>query len=153
MLYEPAARLIAKGSTMTHHQTCMTIQGENDAVREGLRQLMSLDSLQTLSEECRGTLEIVLAEVLNNVVEHAYRDGPGPIRICFDHLDTVLRVSIHDQGLPMPDLQLPKGELKPATFDDPPEGGFGWFLIRSLAADLAYDREGDFNHLYFEVLA
>ena len=88
------------------------------------------------------------------VVEHAYREGPGPIRVCVDHLAPVLKVSVYDQGLPMPDEQLPKGELAPLIDgEDLPEGGFGWFLIRTLTLDLAYERHGAVNHLRFAVQA
>lgn len=136
------------------HQACMTIQGDNLAVRDGLCQLMAMDPLAGLSEDVRGNVEIVLAEALNNVVEHAYRDGPGPIRVCIDHLAPVLKVSVYDQGLPMPDGQLPKGEMAPLLAgDDLAEGGFGWFLIRTLTLDLAYERSGATNHLRFALPA
>lgn len=139
---------------LAQHQACMTINGDNDAVRAGLGNLMSMQPVLDLSDDIRGTLEIVLAEALNNVVEHAYRDAPGPIRICVDHLAPVLKVSVYDQGLPMPDNQLPKGELKPLIEgEELPEGGFGWFLIRTLTVDLAYERLGEFNHLRFAVPA
>ena len=139
---------------LAEHQACMTIHGDNDAVRAGLGSLMAMQPILDLSEDIRGTLEIVLAEALNNVVEHAYADAPGPIRVCVDHIAPVLKVSVYDTGLPMPEGQLPKGEM--AAFDaidDLPEGGFGWFLIRTLTVDLAYERLGEVNHLHFEVQA
>lgn len=136
------------------HQTCLTIHGDNNAVRDGLAKLMAMQPLLDLSDDIRGTLEIVLAEALNNVVEHAYRDGPGPIRVCVDHLAPMLKVSVYDQGLPMPEGRLPDGELKPILEgEDLPEGGFGWFLIRTLTLDLAYERQGAVNHLRFAVQA
>jgi serine/threonine-protein kinase RsbW len=57
-----------------------------------------------------------------------------------------------DRGRPMPDLKLPPGELLP-FFDgqDPPEGGFGWYLIRSLTQDLQYQRVQDQNILQFRL--
>jgi serine/threonine-protein kinase RsbW len=33
--------------------------------------------------------------------------------------------------------------------DDLPEGGFGWYLIRTLARDVRYDRNGVTNCLTF----
>lgn len=136
------------------HQACLTIQGDNMAVRDGLGQLMAMGPLAGLSEDIRGTVEIVLAEALNNVVEHAYPNTPGPILVGIDHLPPVLRVSVYDLGLPMPDGQLPKGELKPMVEgEELPEGGFGWFLIRTLTMDLEYERDGSFNKLRFAVPA
>lgn len=134
------------------HQACMTIHGDNLAVRDGLGALMAMAPVQDLAPDIRGTLEIVLAEALNNVVEHAYAEAPGPIRVCVDHMPPVLKVSVYDTGLPMPQGQLPKGDLAPfAAGDDLPEGGFGWFLIRTLTVELAYERLGEVNHLHFEV--
>jgi serine/threonine-protein kinase RsbW len=135
-------------------QARLTIKGDNASVREGLSQLMTLQAVQALSEDSRGTLEIVLAEALNNVVEHAYRDGPGPIHISIDHLGSRLKVSIRDEGLAMPDLQVPKGKLKPLIDgEEQPEGGFGWALIRMLTQDLEYCRHGQTNHLWFALAA
>ena len=66
----------------------------------------------------------------------------------------MLKVSVYDQGLPMPDEHLPKGELAPLIDgEDLPEGGFGWFLIRTLTLDLEYERDGSFNKLRFAVQA
>ena len=150
-LADPASR---DPVSLPQHQACLTFHGDNYAVRDGLAQLLAMQPLKDLSDDIRGTLEIVLAEALNNVVEHAYREGPGPIRVCVDHLAPVLKVSIYDQGLPMPDEQLPTGDLPPLIDgDDLPEGGFGWFLIRTLTLDLAYERQGSVNHLRFAVQA
>lgn len=132
----------------------MTIQSDNFAVRIGLGQLLSMAPLRHLSDDVRGNVEIVLAEVLNNVVEHAYRDAPGPICICIDHIAPVLAVSVFDQGAPMPGGHLPAGHPLPIEeVEELPEGGFGWFLIRALTQDLRYDRAGEVNRLCFAVQA
>lgn len=121
-------------------------------VREGLRGLMTCPLVRDLSEDCLGTTELVLAEALNNVVEHAYARYPGQIEVEVQRDPDQLRFHIRDQGLPMPGATPPSGRLPEAVdFDDLPEGGFGWFLIRSLAQDLAYRRDGERNHLSFGV--
>ena len=50
-------------------------------VREGLRDLMTCPLVHNLTEDCLGTTELVLAEALNNVVEHAYASFPGEIEV------------------------------------------------------------------------
>lgn len=136
------------------HQACLIIQSDTLAVREVLGALMSMAPLLGLSDEVRGNAEIVLAEALNNVVEHAYRDGPGPIRVCIDHLAPLLTFSVFDQGAEMPGGTLPTGRLEPlGAPEDLPEGGFGWFLIRTLTLDLRYERAGGTNHLRFALQA
>ena len=43
--------------------------------------------LRSLSPDDRGTAEIVLAEVLNNIAEHAYARFPGQIRLSLSQAD------------------------------------------------------------------
>lgn len=96
-------------------------------------------------------VEIVLAEVLNNIVEHARPEGPAKVVII--RSPNKLNIVVRDNGAPMPDGDLPTGQLaKYAINQNPlPEGGFGWFLIRDLASDLEYSRRDDRNHLSFAI--
>lgn len=98
---------------------------------------------------CQRT-EIVLAELLNNIVEHAYREeGAGRITLRIVLCERAVRISTEDTGDPMPGGVLPEG-LLPATdgsLSSLPEGGFGWFLLRNLAQDLSYERNADTNRI------
>ncbi|ANB32936.1 serine/threonine-protein kinase RsbW [Rhodovulum sulfidophilum] len=106
-----------------------------------------------------GMAEIVLAEVLNNIVEHAYSGGrSGPIELRLVRAGIWLRVDVRDYGRPMPGESLPDAEkinadMAGAEFrpETAPEGGFGWFLIRAFARDLDYSRNGNQNRLRFTV--
>ena len=63
-----------------------------------------------------------------------------------------LRFHIKDKGLPMPGAEPPVGHPPyVGSLDDLPEGGFGWFLIRTLSRDLEYRRVGELNLLSFGV--
>lgn len=130
----------------------LTIPGHETAVRDGLRALLDTLLLRSLPEDGRGTAEIVLAEALNNIVEHAYAHHDGEIEVSLQLQQNQLLCHISDSGLPMPGGELPDGIL-PAlgAFEDLPEGGFGWHLIRSLSKDLQYRREGDRNLLSFRL--
>lgn len=103
-----------------------------------------------LSPERAGMVEIALAEVINNIVEHAYagQDG-GVIRLSAQMDGTLLRFEVCDDGAPLPGEALPPG--LPADLTVPrshlPEGGFGWLLIHSVAGDVRYSRSGDVNRL------
>ena len=132
----------------------IVINSDMMAVRDGLHHLFTCDLLAGLTEESRGTAEIVLAEALNNVVEHAYARYPGKIEVVMRRRDPELLFDIRDDGLPMPGAEPPLGRLREVLeIDDLPEGGFGWFLIRSLAHGLAYRRLNDRNLLSFCVPA
>jgi serine/threonine-protein kinase RsbW len=120
------------------------------SVREALGALMAGPVLATVPEDTRGTAEIVLAEAMNNIVEHAYVGASGEITLTLWQAGGEVACRITDRGLSMPDETLPAGALAlDETPSDLPEGGFGWFLIRSLSRDLRYARYGTLNELTF----
>lgn len=123
-------------------------------VRNSLGRLRQFLKQGGYGGETRDTVETVLGEVLNNVVEHAYAGrGDGEVDLLFRKGPGVLCFRVCDRGNPMPGLTLPKG--LPAAIEKPvqrlPEGGFGWFLVRTLARDLRYRRESDLNVLTFTI--
>ena len=131
-----------------------SFRGGEFAVRTALatvlRGLRHLD----LSVEEAGSVELVLAEILNNVVEHAYgAEPPGRIEISCNHGKNGLSFRVIDDGRAMPDGQAPLGVCSDVNVphDAMPEGGFGWFLIRNLTKDLKYNRVGHRNILSFRL--
>ena len=133
----------------------ITVTSGERAVRTALARMMqALEPLQLDIEES-GTVELVLAEALNNIVEHAYPPGdtPGPISLTCVHGCSGLETTIVDSGRPMPNGRTPVGDAVNVDVDlsDLPEGGFGWFLIKDLAKDVVYRRQGSENHLSFRL--
>lgn len=133
------------------HDVSIEMVSDPLSVRDGLRRALGARPFDRLAVADRSTAEIVLAEVLNNIVEHAYAAGPGPIRLWVGLEPGQLCIRIEDEGRPMPDHRLPTGQLP--TPEDLAEGGFGWHLIRSLSSDLRYDRRGAVNCLCFRLPA
>lgn len=132
----------------------LSFPGTAGAVRRALRRVMASAVLSSLPDDLCGSAEIVLAEVLNNIVEHAYADGTGTITLHLVRQGGGLACEIHDQGAAMPGLCLPAGRSQPlADLADLPEGGFGWFLIRSLTVGLDYRRIAGVNRLSFQLPA
>ena len=68
-------------------------------VRDSLKRMLALPPLARLSDDRRGTAEVVLAEVLNNVAEHAYGNRPGLVTVSITQTSQGLRCVIVDQGL------------------------------------------------------
>lgn len=125
----------------------IVLEPDFHAVRAALTDALDgLDYLR-LSEEERGRLEIVLAEALNNVVEHAAHAGGIELRIA--GTGRALRCAVIDDGTPMegepPDRTTPPDPFRPG------EGGFGCFLIRSLADDVRYVTRAGRNRLSFRI--
>ncbi|GGA16519.1 ATP-binding protein [Neptunicoccus cionae] len=94
-------------------------------------------------------LELVTAEALNNVVEHAYLYAEdGEIRIVVALRPGKLQVQITDGGRkfdgPPPEKKM---DVEKFSFEELPEGGFGWNLIRSLTDEVAFERAGEKNRL------
>lgn len=105
-----------------------------------------------LEADTIGFAEILLAEVLNNIVEHAYAgERRGSIELEIIPGTAHLAFRVQDWGAPMPGLSLPAGKSHDLTgpLDDLPEGGFGWFMIHSLTRNLLYSRDGERNCLHF----
>jgi serine/threonine-protein kinase RsbW len=134
--------------------------------RAALADLCGQLALRGLDEDDLGTLELILAEALNNVTEHAYGPEGGPVEVSLILLgrgggDTDVGSSgpngrilceVRDYGRPMP----PGGPPGPglpliAPPDHLPEGGFGWHIIRCLVSQLSYERLGNSNRLRMAV--
>lgn len=130
-------------------------QAEPAAVRDALRRAVARFARQITTEDA-GTLELALAEVLNNVVEHGYASlEPGPIDLRIIRTGAgSLDCRIVDAGVPMPGFTLPNSDVRPLPTDIKalPEGGWGWSMIRELTTDLVYRRENGRNILMFRLL-
>jgi serine/threonine-protein kinase RsbW len=85
-------------------------------------------------------LSLALAEGFTNAVRHAHHDLPPETLIEVDLLlwDDRIEIRIWDQGKPFDPNSLE--EPKPGTLR---EGGYGWFLLRRLADQVAYKRYPD----------
>ncbi len=124
--------------------------GHEENVRECLAKLRVWTTSLHFCAGFRGEIELVLAEVLNNIVEHAQ---PGclndKIHVRGELLDDRLAFQIVDYGAPLPYLKIPEGAQPRLDVEpqDLPEGGFGWMLVRNLTSDLHYERHPGANYL------
>lgn len=125
-------------------------QSGESAVRTALKRVTEALEGLNLTPEDIGSVELVLGEVLNNVVEHAYgAHRSGPIELQCRCLSGAVRFRVLDRGAAMPRRSLPEGALPPMgdSLAELPEGGFGWHLVHSLARDLMYRRGHGVNEL------
>ena len=130
----------------------LALQSTPLAVRRALSGLFMDDRLGCLQEHQRGTAELLLAEVLNNVVEHAYANGAGEIEVSVTLRGGSLIFQVLDRGEELPGHALPPGRLAEyGRQSDLPEGGFGWHMIRALAKDVDYRRQDGCNQLSFRL--
>lgn len=134
----------------TARDFCRTLASTESAVRDTLGEVCGWMRQRRLGDDDIGTAELVMAEILNNVVEHAYpsEDG-GWIRLRVADNGGCLTLTVSDGGAAMargapPDTGLPSVDT---AADALPEGGFGWALIRQLSGDLSYRRIDGQNRL------
>jgi serine/threonine-protein kinase RsbW len=142
------------GDTADSSTHAVAVRPDETGVRAAMQSLAMAMEARGYGAECRSTVEIAATEALNNVVEHAFATGSpaaqGPAIRLRGHLrahEAVLRII--DNGAALPGGNLPEGaaqDLDVAT-GALPEGGFGWFLIRSLAREIGYRRIGGCNVL------
>ncbi len=125
------------------------IEADPAAVRALLMTLERGPALARLSEAERDCTLLVLAEVLNNVVEHGYGGGPGWIGLVPGPQRSGRDWRIVDRGQSPPPLAC----LHAAMPDEAAEGGFGWPLIRALTEALAMRRLAGCNILSLQVRA
>ena len=136
------------------HELQLVFAATPATVRDALQQGLAGLTHPPLSAEDAGLVELVLAETLNNIVEHAYAGlSADSIALTLQQSATGLSCKVVDNGVPMPGGAPPLGHQSDRTepLEDLPEGGFGWFLIRSLSRDLKHWREDGRNHLTFSI--
>jgi len=163
---EHLIQLISRAKTLPHQtssQSCglkFVFPANDLAVRKTLADTIKALRFLDFSSEEYGTIELVLAEAMNNIIEHAYADDPdGMVELEITPSDSGLKCILSDDGQPMPDGNIPIGNLPSknvgptSVVNDLPEGGFGWFLIRDLARDLQHTRQGGKNILTFRIAA
>lgn len=105
-----------------------------------------------LGEDDLSSAELIIAEALNNIVEHAYANSNGLVELSIELRLNGLFCLIRDHGQVMPGGRAPNPPLPQINPpNELPEGGFGWHIIRSLTTELGYRHEDGWNTLSFVV--
>jgi serine/threonine-protein kinase RsbW len=130
---------------------CLCFDADELQARQHLEEALAWLKTEGLDCGKAEDVEIVLAEAINNIVEHAYTGLPGG-KVCLRTFigDHQLMICLMDSGHPMPNEQIPPAVLAPLPTETAnlPEGGFGWYLIQSLTTAVRYQRKKDENNLY-----
>ena len=120
------------------------------ATRDMMIRLRSVLQASGITDDLQSSVEIAVAESLNNIVEHACVGRPRAIiQVEMKVYAAYVFVLLQDPGDPFPGWTLPTGQ--PADLSVPratlPEGGFGWHMIYALTDRLDYSRAGGMNRL------
>ena len=119
-----------------------------DAVRIGLGRFIHV--LETLNTQIDlGKVELVLAEVLNNIAEHGGRESLNhPISLKW-HTSDRLCINVINAGRCIPTGTITNAQMPnlDTEIDNLPEGGFGWALVDILCSKVRSKRRGSLNTL------
>ena len=128
-----------------------TFAGEIADLREMSRWIHDVSAAEGLAPDRTLDLELCLNEVVANIIHHGYaRAGPCPFSISLTPTPSGIRVTVEDFGRPFDPTRVPERDA-PASLNDLTVGGYGIQIVRSLAQNLRYRREGDRNVLTFGV--
>jgi serine/threonine-protein kinase RsbW len=100
----------------------------------------------------RHGVELAVGEALVNIVKHGRPAAMAPIRIEWVDEGSLLRVSIHDAGHPIPREKLEDAaaaafDLGTCAIESLPEGGMGLPLIHMVFDEVDYVSGADGNRL------
>lgn len=117
------------------------------SVRAALQRFEQGAVLAPLGVDHRDCVLLVLAEVLNNVAEHAYAGGVGPVAVTLRLRGGAVVARVVDRGGVAPALGAGRA-CDPLAL---PEGGFGTGLIRTLASAICQESRMGCNILQFRM--
>lgn len=125
---------------------CLSLDAQPDAVRGALGSITNWMNGRALAHE---TAELVLAEILNNLVEHATNPNAAVINLRLREDPDSIYCEVLDQGASFSPLSVKKSaqSYHDVPVDDLPEGGFGLFLVQTLAESISYQSENGQNRL------
>lgn len=112
-----------------------------------------LDQLESLlfDEKCEGELvgqvRLIAEEAASNIVRYAFESGEEHrIEVTLSCSQTEVKLELRDDGRPFNPLEVPPPDLD-RPIEQRPDGGLGVFLMKSLADEASYAREGNTNVL------
>lgn len=136
--------------TADNAELYVTCSGTVLDVRSAMLRIERFLRVSGIDEDVTQDLNLALTEAMTNIARHGYPGGSGPISIRLFLSDHGVQCRLTDRGISFDPRDL--GHALP-DLEMCPEGGYGWFLIRSLSQNLCYSRENDLNILSFTVPA
>ena len=127
----------------------LTLANRRDEIDRLMNSLESFAATAGVPDDVMFRLTLALEEIVTNVMRHAYPQADADrqqivVRLSADR-DTVTAV-VEDTGIPFDPLNVPPPNLD-GLIEDRPIGGLGMHLVRSVAQNVTYLREGDRNIL------
>ncbi|MCX7634751.1 MAG: ATP-binding protein, partial [Syntrophales bacterium] len=98
-------------------------------------------------EDRLGEIELCLEEIIVNIINYAYPEGPGTVEISLrEGTEGELEMEVVDRGVAFDPLSVDDPDIS-KDIDERRIGGLGIFFVKQLADRVVYRREGDRNIL------
>jgi serine/threonine-protein kinase RsbW len=105
-----------------------------------------------IDEAVLDDLQLVVAEAVNNIIRHAYREEPGrPISVRLEIAAAGITLVLRDSGQApppgFPQSKVGSLEVDPSDLAALADSGRGLAIIKSCVDQMDYVRDGSFNEL------
>lgn len=100
-----------------------------------------------LSRDTAFRVDVCLTEAVGNIIAYAFDDRRGrQVAISAEPMADGLQIAVDDDGRPFDPLQVAAPPV-PQDLETAPIGGLGIHLIRTMADEVRYERQGGHNRL------
>ena len=126
------------------------------ATRENFRKMVDFIitglTEQKFEKKLIGKIHLVVEEIILNIIQHAYPEGPGDVEIdyCFETRNekvSSVTLTISDWGVPFNPLTAASEPVMDVEVEERKVGGLGVFLVKNLVDELSYEHKGNQNRL------
>lgn len=122
--------------------------GTVTAVHHAMAQVTDFLRARTMPKAHADDLLLALSEALSNISRHGYHQQVGAISFTITLGQDALTCCVRDTGCAYDPTNQGYSLPEPSALQ---EGGYGWFIIRSLAAKINYARADGVNRLCFSI--
>ena len=116
---------------------------------EMIRPIISSLEEISASEKSIYQIHLALEEILVNIIEYAYQDKKGEIKISFDIQENNINVIIKDKGVEFNPLSKEDPNLN-ESINNRSIGGLGIYIIKNIVDEIKYERTNNENVLSFK---
>lgn len=128
----------------------MILDAAGDPLAALASQVDGFASAQGLSAKARYTLDLVLEELITNVVNHGAGPEGADVHVTLSGEDRTVVGTVSDNAMAFDPLAMAPPDTS-SSLEERAVGGLGVHLVRTLANEVSYAREGDRNVLRFTV--
>lgn len=117
----------------------------SDKCAEIVDKLMSAPEMPE-DEDVRFKTRLCVEEVVENIVNYAYKRGDGWLEAQTDTKDGALTITLRDAGTPFNPLDMPEPDIT-LSAEDRQIGGLGIFLCKKMMDSVKYEYKDNCNIL------